>query len=384
VKFALYHPWVYLTGGIERVLLELHERSRHEWVIYTHHLDRERTFPALAQIAVELVPRVSVQRELLPLMQAATTIARTQLPADGRQGLLVSSEGLGDFVVARNHDEPVAVYCHTPLKILHDPTTRDALRVESPHKYAAMRLLAPAFIAADRAAWREYDHAFANSEETRGRIVAAGLRDAKDVEVLKPGVDLNRFQAGTAQPRERRFVLAGRVMWQKNVELAIDAVRLLHEQGVDAPLVIAGTVDDKSSSYADSLRERARGLPIEFRLDVSDDELIALYSSSAAALFTARNEDFGLVPLEAMAAGTPVLAVDSGGPRETVLDGRTGWLRPATPAAFSEEMQRILDGTVDIESMRDPARKRAAEFGWQRMVDRIDDVMEQLEYRVRV
>jgi glycosyltransferase involved in cell wall biosynthesis len=219
---------------------------------------------------------------------------------------------------------------------------------------------------------------FANSEETRRRIVAAGLRDASDVEVLEPGVDVDRFAVASSHPRERRFLLAGRVMWQKNVELAIDAVRLLSERGIEAPLVVAGTVDDKSSTYADSLRARARGLPIEFRIDVSDDELVKLYGSSMAALFTARNEDFGLVPLEAMAAGTPILAVDAGGPRETVLDGRTGWLRPATADAFSLEMQRILDGTVDVESMREPARQRAAEFGWQRMVDRVDDAMEQL------
>ena len=377
MRFALYHPWVYLTGGIERVLLELQRRSRHDWVIYTHHLDRNRTFPELAERVVELAPRVSVRRSLVPLMRAATTIAQTRLPVDGRAGLLVSSEGLGDFVVARNHDEPVAVYCHTPLKIVHDPSTRDALRTTSAHKYALMRVLAPAFVAADRAAWRRYVHAFANSAETRRRIAAAGLRDADDVEVLEPGVDLDRFVASPSRPREGRFVLAGRIMWQKNIELAIDAVRLLAERGIDAPLVVAGTIDDKSSDYADSLRRRAQGLPIEFRIDISDDELASLYASSNVALFTARNEDFGLVPLEAMAAGTPVLAVDAGGPRETVIDGRTGWLRPATAEAFSLEMQRILTSRREVEEMREPARRRAEEFGWQRMVDRIDDVMEQ-------
>jgi glycosyltransferase involved in cell wall biosynthesis len=381
VKFALYHPWVYLTGGIERVLLELQRRSRHDWVIYTHHLDRDRTFPDLAKSVVELSPGVSVRRSLVPLLHAARTIARTRLPADGRAGLLVSSEGLGDFIVARNHDEPIAVYCHTPLKIVHDPASRAALRTVSRQKYALMRLLGPAFVAADRAAWRRYDHVFANSAETRRRIFAAGLRDDRGVEVLPPGVDLERFKAAPSAAREQRFLLAGRVMWQKNIELAIDAVRLLADRGIDAPLVIAGTVDDKSSTYADSLRERARGLPIEFCIDVPDDELAALYAVCTAALFTARNEDFGLVPLEAMAAGTPVLAVDAGGPRETVADGRTGWLRPATAEAFSREMQRILGGPDQVEAMREPARRRAAEFGWQRMVDRIDEVMEQLASR---
>jgi len=378
VKFAVYHPWIYLTGGIERVLVELCRRSRHDWILYTHHLDPERTFPELSECnVVELQPRVSVERSLVPLARAATRIARTRLPEDGRAGLLVSSEGLGDFIVARN-DGPVACYCHTPLKILHDPATHLALRWSRPGAYALLRALSPPFQAADRAAWRRFDHVFANSTETCRRIANARLRDANDVEVLEPGVDIERFGTAGKSLRDKRFLLAGRIMWQKNVELAIDAVRVLSDRQVDAPLVIAGSVDSKSTGYAAELQRRAAGLPVEFRINVSDDELASLYGSCTAALFTARNEDFGLVPLEAMAAGTPVLAVDRGGPRETVLDGITGWLLPPTAEAFATQMEHVLDGSADIETMRDAARHRVADFGWQRMVDRVDDVMEQL------
>lgn len=377
MKFAVYHPWVYLTSGLERTFLELFRRSRHEWTLYTHRFQPETTYPGFADFdVVELQPRVSVRRSFGPLLQAATTISRTRLPDDGRSGLLVSSEGLGDFILARNATA-AACYCHTPLKILHDEATRAALRTQSPAKYAALQVLGPPFAMADRTMWRRYAHVFANSAETRRRIEQARLRAPDDVEVLEPGVDLDRITPGPTD-RQRRLVLAGRIMWQKNIELAIDAMRAVGAAASDVRLVVAGAVDDKSKPYLDELRTRASGLPIEFRPDPSDDELTELYRTSTAALFTARNEDFGIVPLEAMAAGTPVLAVDNGGPRETVVGGRTGWLLPATAEAFAAQITRVFDGTVDVTAMRPVARERAEEFGWQRLVDRVDAVMPSL------
>jgi glycosyltransferase involved in cell wall biosynthesis len=377
MRFAVYHPWVYLTSGLERTFLELFRRSRHDWVLYTHRYQPGTTYPELADFdVVELAPRVSVRRSFLPLAGAAATIARTRLPEDGRAGLLVSSEGLGDFILARNTGA-VACYCHTPLKILHDDATRAALREQSREKYAALRVLAPAFAAADRAMWRRYDHVFANSAETRRRIARARLRAADDVEVLEPGVDTERITP-VAGVREQRFVLAGRIMWQKNVELAVDAVRRLADRGVEAPLVVAGAVDEKSRPYLDELRRRATGLPVEFRPDPTDLELLQLYRTSTAALFTARNEDFGIVPLEAMAAGTPVLAVDNGGPRETVVHGTTGWLLPPDPEPFAERMRAVLADPAAVDTMRPAARARSEEFGWERLTRRVDEVMERL------
>ena len=375
MRFAVYHPWVYLTSGLERTFLELFRHSRHDWILYTHRYQPETTYPELEQFdVVQLTPRVSVQRSFVPLMRAAATIARSRLPDDGRAGLLVSSEGLGDFVLARNARHAVC-YCHTPLKILHDEATRDALREQSPSKYAALRALAPAFALADRRMWRRFEHVFANSDETRRRVASARLRPATDVEVLRPGVDIARITPGPTA-RERRFVLAGRIMWQKNIELAIDAVAALRLAGVEAPVVVTGAVDEKSKPYLESLRHRAVGLPVEFRPDPTDAELVALYRSSTAALFTARNEDFGIVPLEAMAAGTPVLAVGNGGPRETVVDGETGWLLPPTPAAFAEQMRHVLTAPTRIDAMRQAARARSEQFGWQHFADRVDAVME--------
>jgi glycosyltransferase involved in cell wall biosynthesis len=168
-------------------------------------------------------------------------------------------------------------------------------------------------------------------------------------------------------------------MWQKNIELAIDAVAALARDGRGLRLVVAGAVDVKSAEYLAALRDRVSGAglesAVEFIVDPSDEVLVDLYRRCLLLIFTARNEDFGMVPLEAMACGTPVLAVDRGGPRETVLDGRTGWLRPADTQVFADVIGTVLAAPASVYPMRTACVEQAAQFGWATFVSRVDDVL---------
>lgn len=376
MRFALYHPWVYLRGGVERLLLETVERSRHDWTLWTHRYEPENTFSGFADLDVrELSPRVSVQRSLGPLMRASATIMRTELPVEDHRALLVSSESLGHLMLARNR-LPSAAYCHTPLKILHDPVTRAALAERSQGQAAMLSVFGTGFSVMERRMWRRFDHVFANSRETLDRCRRAGLRPGGDADVLHPGVDLVRFRPD-GHDREPFLLVAGRVMWQKNIGLAIEAVRELARRGRPTRLVVAGAVDMKSQPYLAQLRAQAAGLDIEFRVDPGDDELAELYRRCLGLVYTPWNEDFGMVPLEAMASGAPVLAVDSGGPRETVVHGETGWLAPNDPQVFADILESALSGSA-LERMRRPARLHAEWFTWDRVARRIDDVMETL------
>jgi glycosyltransferase involved in cell wall biosynthesis len=375
MRVALYHPWIYLTSGIERSFVELLQRSRHDWTLYTHHHSPGTTYPELSRADIQVLsPGVSVRRSLKPLATAAARIARTRLPLNGERALLVSSEGFGDLLAPRA-SVPVAAYCHTPLKILHDPATRAELVGQDKAKDLGLRVAGFGFERLDRRAWRSYRHVFANSDETARRIASAKLVPSGPVEILYPGVDLARFPPGPAE-REPFVLVAGRIMWQKDIQLALDAALVLASRHRPVRFVIAGAVDDKSRDYLGSLWKRAYGLDVEFVVDPSDEALGDLYRRCSLLVFTARNEDFGIVPLEAMASGTPVLAVDAGGPRETVLPGVTGWLEPRDPYLFADRISAALDS--DLGPMRAAAIARAADFNWDQFTQRIDDVMEEL------
>src|SRR5204863_7748594 len=97
MRLAVYGPWIYLKGGIERTLVELFRRSRHEWTAYTHAYDPENTFPELHPHAVELTPRISVDRSLLPLAPGPATIMSAPLPET--EGLGGSSDGVRDLIL---------------------------------------------------------------------------------------------------------------------------------------------------------------------------------------------------------------------------------------------------------------------------------------------
>jgi alpha-1,3/alpha-1,6-mannosyltransferase len=100
-------------------------------------------------------------------------------------------------------------------------------------------------------------------------------------------------------------------------------------------------------------------------------------------IYTPRNEHLGIVPLEAMLAGIPVLAADEGGPRETVVEGQTGWLRNVAKIDdWAEVMNNVLDGTVSdaaLQKMGQDGRERVKTlFSKEKMASRLDEELELL------
>jgi glycosyltransferase involved in cell wall biosynthesis len=103
-----------------------------------------------------------------------------------------------------------------------------------------------------------------------------------------------------------------------------------------------------------------------------------LYARCTAVLFTAFNEDFGLTPVEAMARGKPVIAVNCGGPRETVLHDVTGLLVDADPARFAQAMSSLTADEARLRAMGSAGLERARKFTWQRFVADLDDEIDRM------
>lgn len=381
LRVAVYYPWVYLTSGAERTLLELARRSRHEIVIFTSRFEPDSTFPGLRHMDVRVLDHVSVRRTPFRVAGAALRILARRLDLAGFDALLVVCEGLGDLVTLRQPAVPAFNLCLTPLRIVFDPHYRAAYLAE---RSALARLVIRAgsaiFAAVDRIAWRRYRYVFPISAEVERRILAGRLAPAEKLRVLHPGVDLDAYEAAPVGEHDHTFFVPGRIMWTKNLELAIDAFRRFRE-GAPEPgrwrLCIAGIVDRKSEPYLAKLRERAAGDPaIELLVHPSDADMHARYRRCFATLFTAFNEDWGLVVIEAMASGKPCVAADRGGPREIVKHEVDGLLAEPSAEAFAAAMLRLATEPELRARIAGEAPAAAACFGWPQFVATLDASLE--------
>ena len=116
---------------------------------------------------------------------------------------------------------------------------------------------------------------------------------------------------------------------------------------------------------------------IEFLKSPSNFKKLDLLHTSDALLYTPSNEHFGIVPVEAMYAGLPVVAVNSGGPLETVVDGETGFLRESSADDFCEAMVKLVEGGEDLKrKMGENGRKRVKEnFSYLAFADKLNAVI---------
>jgi glycosyltransferase involved in cell wall biosynthesis len=182
----------------------------------------------------------------------------------------------------------------------------------------------------DRRAARKPDLYITSGQPVADRIKSSYQREAA---IVPPPVEPSWFVPHNG---EDFFLVVGRLVPHKRVDLAIEASRRLRVQ-----LWIAG-----EGRAAHWLRRQA-GSTVRFLGRVSDRELQGLYARATAVLVPGE-EDFGLVPLEAQAAGTPVVAYDAGGVRETVIDGVTGIrFAPQTADALAAAMKEAMRRTWD-------------------------------------
>jgi glycosyltransferase involved in cell wall biosynthesis len=197
----------------------------------------------------------------------------------------------------------------------------------------------------------------ANSRVVAGRIASYYGRDA---DVLHSPVDIERFHVGSG--RGGYFFIASRLLPYKRVDLAIDAA-----QRAGVKLLVAGTGPAERA-----LRERAAGTTTEMLGFVSDGEVDALLGDAIAAILPGE-EDLGLVPLEAAAAGRPAIAFRGGGALETVVDGVTGTFFDEASADSLARVLRAFDA-----SQFDPIalRAHAEQFSPERFVRNFRAIVE--------
>jgi len=356
---ALVHHWLVARRGGERCLDALAQLLP-DADLFTLVHDAE-VCPApegVARVTTSLVQRVpggtSLFRALLPVFP--WLFRRFDL--SGYDAVVTSDASLAKCVTVPK-GVPHVCLCYSPVRYAFD-LRETYLRQRVP---ALLRPLARALLSrvrdTDREAAARVTHFVAPSRHAAERIARAYDRDAK---VVYPPVDTAFFTpgeptdqaalVGTEPPwpaDERPYLLLGQAVAYKRFDLAVAACARL-----DRPLIVAG-----GGPLFDSLA-RAAGPSTVFVRRPSDAAVRDLYRSAKAVIFPGE-EDFGLVPVEAMACGTPVVALGVGGATETVVHGTTGLLYDGLTAA---DVERALMAFEELAPDLDPnaAVARAASF----------------------
>lgn len=275
--------------------------------------------------------RMLRQRTYAPLAPAIPSAFR-RMDLRGFDLVVVSHHAFATQAVFAT-DAPVVAYVHSPARWAWEPSMR-AQEAGGRAGAAALAVLGRIAKSAESAAAPRLRHVVANSTAVAQRISQWWQRDST---VVHPPVDTVAFTPDPSVDREDFYLLAGRLVPYKRPDLAIAAAT---KAGVR--LIVAG--DGRSMKHCKELA----GPNVTFLGRVPHDQLLDLHRRTRALLMPGI-EDFGIVPVESMATGTPVIALGAGGALDTVIHESTGAL--VTPGSNQE----IIDGFVSAIKSFDPA-----------------------------
>mgnify|MGYP006275995035 CR=1 FL=1 len=352
LRVAVVHDWLSEYAGSERVveqMLNVFDQAD-VFTLVDFLPDEQRAFlggrrPRTSYM--QKLPRAAKAfRQYLALMPHAIE----QFDLGGYDLVLSSSHAVAKGVIT-GPDQLHVCYCHTPIRYAWDHT-HEYLRgagLDRRLKGRLARWVLHYLRIWDARTAAGVDRFLANSRFIARRIAKTYRREA---EVLYPPVDVEGFSVG--ERREGFYLAAGRVVPYKRTEVLVEAFsRLLPGRR----LVVIGDGPGLAE-----LR-RGAGANVEF-LGRCEHGVLRDHLQRARALVFAAREDFGILPVEAMACGTPVIAYGRGGARETVIPGQTGVLfQEQTPESLADGVRRFEDqaGHFDPHAVRRHAEPFSAE-----------------------
>ncbi len=316
MTIALVHDYLGEFGGAERVLLALSEMYP-EAPIYTafwrpgeawNRFKERNIHTSWAQHIPGFATRLhSPLRFLAPLIWRSFDLSTYDVVISSASWYV--TKGFGTR--GTNKKKPIEIcYCHTPPRWLYGyPTSVEWQRYAIVRAYASVVGFFMRHY--DYAAAQRVNYFVANSQNTARRIEKFYRRESV---VIYPPVEL---LPAPHVKKEAYYLIISRIVGGKGLALAVEAATKL---GIR--LKIAGAPAGYATEYQRLVAKS--GSKIEFLGFVSDEALARLYAGARAFLALASDEDFGMTPVEAMAAGTPVIAFRGGGYTESVVEGKTG------------------------------------------------------------
>lgn len=352
MRTAVFHDYFGAVGGGEKVVVALAEALGAD-IITTDTDAVGRLNPSVRVVSIGETIKYP------PLKQISATRFFSASDFSGDYDFYLFTGNWSHYAARRHH--PNLWYCYTPVRAFYDLYAtflgRQGLAARQ-----AFRLWAGVHRSLDRRSVGQVDRIVSISETTRERVRTYHNRES---DLVYPPVDTAKF---SCKEYGDFWLSVNRLYPEKRIELQVEAFRGMP----DEQLVVAGgyAAGDHAALYARKIRDMAPKNVI-FLGEIPERALIDLYSRCRGLVCTALDEDFGLTPVEAMASGKLVVAVDEGGFRETVT--------PETGMLVEADAVRIRDAVLAVS--KDPGRyreaclARAGTFSLPRFADEIRAVV---------
>ncbi len=314
MKVALVHDYLREYGGAERVLETLHEMFPTA-PVYVAFMDSEALGKHTARFAnwdirESIAAKIPGIHRLYSPLRIFSSYFFESFDLSSYDVIISSTNMYMAKAVLTKPSALHICYCHTPPRSLYGYSTMTDWKKNIVTRFVG-ELINKRMRVIDAVTARRPDIMIANSKETKERIRRFYSRDSI---VVYPPVSLPPTNESNTRTEEY-YLYAGRLAYAKHPEIAVQACTQLH---VPLKVVGKGSIESKLHDIA--------GPRVEFLGSVSDTELATLYARAKAVLYPVEDEDFGIVPVESMLYGTPVIAHNSGGPKETILHKKTGFL----------------------------------------------------------
>jgi len=362
-RVAIVHDWL-VGGGAERVVYELHQLFP-DAPIYTSYATDEWRRKLDGKVVTGWLQHFGKLRKFLALGRIWWF---THLDFSGYD-LVISSSGNGEAFGIRVPEGTLHVcYCHSPThyywRHYNQYMQRPGFGFFSPLARLGLKLLVGPLRKWDLKASKRPDYFIANSTHIQADIKKYYGRDST---VIFPPIDVSRFSADVPAKDRTFFVAVGRQVPQKFTHIIVEACTQLN-----LPLKVIGRGPEHDQLV------RLAGPSVEF-LTLASDAEVAQNMGGAKAFIFAAHDDFGITPVEAMAAGTPVIAYKAGGAFDYVVEDKTGeFFDEQTTASLVQVLQNFQPSQFDPKTIQ----AHAAQFSPEHFQQKLRTFLENLPDKI--
>lgn len=346
LKVALVHDFLREYGGGERVLEALHDIFP-QAPVFVAFLDKQSLGPHWARfkdwdIRQTWFSKIPLHKKLFSPLRFLAPHAFAALDLS-EYDLVISSTNAFEAKAVQAPSGKHLCYCHTPPRALYGYSTMSAWKKNPVIKFFG-ELINHYMRVIDFKHAQQVDQFIANGEETQKRISKFYKRESV---IIYPPVELALSQEELVKIKETSkqdyFLFVNRLGLQKHPELAVNVCLKL---GLKLKVVGVGPMLEDLKELAGSNSN------IEFLGAVDDEQLARLYAGAKALLYPVEDEDFGMVPIESMMAGTPVIAHNSGGPSYTVKREINGILfEQLDLQGLEQAVKKFEQASFDLETI---------------------------------